>query len=290
MASASQVDIQADIPAIVDACMRHLEAHWQDRGYRDNVVIGTKYFVKFGDGDTLYSEYATQSYISEYAETHPDTTRDLRVPKAIHFFRVEKTAYLVMEYIKLEASPSDLSERIVGALRWLSGVPAPPGHVIGPLGSGYIRHGFFKDNEAPLRFSSVEALERYIEKVRLSSHFRKRPHPLRYTLDQARRMLSNAATKPVQPVSICGDRLMFTQSDVDTRNFGVDEHGNTVLLGFEQIAVVPESFAVFAMSLGGLTGVCDSLGWSSNSTFSMAVISSILWMTGNPTLGVSSCT
>lgn len=60
---------QADIAAIEDACTKHEDAHWQDFDYRASVFIGTKYFVKFGDRETLYPEFTTQSYISQYAES-----------------------------------------------------------------------------------------------------------------------------------------------------------------------------------------------------------------------------
>jgi hypothetical protein len=41
-----------------------------------------------------------------------------------------------------------------------------PGHVLGPIGGGPMRHEFFKDIDAPLGFTSVGALEHYIERVR----------------------------------------------------------------------------------------------------------------------------
>ena len=51
---------------------------------------------------------------------------------------------------------------------------------------------------------------------------------------------------------------------MDPSNFGVDEHGNTVLVDFGDIAMLPESFAAYALSS------CDnliarSLGLSRNS-------------------------
>jgi len=79
--------------------------------------------------------------------------------------------YLVMEFITLTAAPLDLIDRTAQALVWLSSVPSPPNHVLGPLGGGRIRHKFFKDYKAPLVFSSVEALQRYMHKVRPWFHF-----------------------------------------------------------------------------------------------------------------------
>jgi len=150
----------------VDTCTKHKEAHWRERGYRACVSIGTQYFVKFGNPRTIWPEIATHKYISGYAQSHADTPRTLRIPKVTHHFGDQRTMYMVMEYITLTKLGPDLPERTAEALRWLSGVPAPPGHVFGPLGGGLIRHGFFKDYRAPLAFSSIGALERYIEKVR----------------------------------------------------------------------------------------------------------------------------
>ena len=76
--------------------------------------------------------------------------------------------YLVMEHITLMNSPSDLIiiKRVAEALKWLSEVKLPPDHVIGPFEGGLIHHEVFKHFEAPLPFPNVDALERYLEKVR----------------------------------------------------------------------------------------------------------------------------
>ncbi|KAJ3575779.1 hypothetical protein NP233_g866 [Leucocoprinus birnbaumii] len=214
--STEQTEFEA---TIVDACTKREEAHWRDSDDRASICIGTKYLVKC----------ATPA-------AHPK----------VQYFRAQENGYVVMEYINLMPSPPALTERTTQALRSLSDVPAPSGHVISPLGDGLIRHGFFKDNEAPLHFSSVEALEQYIEK--------------------GRTMLLSLAKNTVQPVSISGDRLIFTQSDMDISNFGVDEHGNTILLDFAQIVMLPESFAAYSMSSkDSLVGIAESLGWSRSS-------------------------
>ena len=148
---------------IMTACTKHEQEHWQDDDYRACVFIGSDYFVKFGHYEIIWPQIATQLYISDYAESQADAPR---IPKVLHHFQGDRRrTYFVMEYITLTDSPPDLYERAGEALKWLSSVPAPPNHVIGPLGGGCIRHRFFKDDEAPLLFSSVEALERYMEKV-----------------------------------------------------------------------------------------------------------------------------
>ena len=40
---------------------------------------------------------------------------------------------------------------------------------------------------------------------------------------------------------------MFTQSDMDASNFGVDEHWRTVLMDFRDIGLLPETFVAFTL-------------------------------------------
>jgi hypothetical protein len=149
---------------IVELCTNHEEEHWCEDDYRRSVSIGTDYFVKFGDSDVLWPELQTQLYIFEYARSnpHPDAPR---IPKVVHHFSGGRTMHfmhLVMEFITLTEASIDQTAQ---ALVWLSSVPPPPNHVMGPLGGDIIHHRFFQDYEAPLRFSSVMALQRYMYKV-----------------------------------------------------------------------------------------------------------------------------
>ncbi|KDQ59787.1 hypothetical protein JAAARDRAFT_46414 [Jaapia argillacea MUCL 33604] len=253
--------------SIVDTCTKHEQAHWKEDGYRACVSMDTGHFVKFGTPWALWPEIATHSYISEYAQSHADALGTPRIAKVIHYFEYQRTMYMVMEAITLMEPPPDLPERTAEAVRWLSGVPAPADHVFGPLGGGIIRHSFFKDYKAPLVFSSIEALERYIEKARpLSS--------------------SKLAKKQVEYVSLSGERLMFMQPDMHPSNFGVDEHGNTVLMDFGEIAMLPESFVAYTL-LKSHAALAASLGLSrSSNVASMARISSFLWIVADPTFGL----
>ena len=79
--------------------------------------------------------------------------------------------YLVMERIKLQESPPDLAARIQKAVKWLSEVPLPSNHVLGPVGGGRIRHKFFKEFKAPFEFPDIEMLDRYMKNVRPCLHF-----------------------------------------------------------------------------------------------------------------------
>ena len=64
--------------------------------------------------------------------------------------------------------------------------------------------------------------------------------PLTCKLGQAYSLLSVTAWKKVSPVSARSERLMFTQSNMDDSNFGVDEHNRTVLMDFSEIGCCPK--------------------------------------------------
>lgn len=285
----SSTKLSAFEAGIVDACAKHEQAHWNENDYRACVSLDPDHFVKFDIPQVVWPEIASHSHIFEYAQSHADTPGTPRIPKVIHHFEYQHTMYMVMEAITLMEPPPDLPERIAEAVRWLSGVPAPADHVLGPLGGGVIRHSFFKDYEAPLVFSSIEALERYIEQVRPCLYSLE--HPLTSSLGQARTVMSSElAKKRMGYVGLSGERLMFMQPDMDPGNFGVDERGNTVLMDFGEIAMLPESFAAFTLS-NHHAALATSLGLSSSSNAaSMTRISSFLWMVYDPTLGAPTCT
>jgi hypothetical protein len=77
-------------------------------------------------------------------------------------------AYLVMEYIEPKTIPAqDAPEKIAKALQWLYDLPAPLDVTIGSVGSRYARYSLFKEFTVSLPFSSMEALEKYMNRVRL---------------------------------------------------------------------------------------------------------------------------
>ncbi|KIO26467.1 hypothetical protein M407DRAFT_24191 [Tulasnella calospora MUT 4182] len=243
--------------AIVSACTAHELAHFREDGYRRCVEI-EQFFVKFDDYEFMEPEVTTQTYVSQYAESDASAPR---VAKILHFFKGgHRMGYAVMEYINLTSPP--VPEKVAEALEWLRKVPVPRDHVgIGPLGKGLARHKLFKNYKAPLRFSSINALEIYLNKVR--SH--------------------------ETPVSLSGERLVFTQSDVDESNFGIDDEGKTVLLDFAEVGILPESFASHTMSsMDPFTvAVAKCLAWpDSPNLYSMSVISYLLWMLHDPSLGL----
>ena len=99
-----------------------------------------------------------------------------RIPKVYDYITSDyQKAYLVMEYIEAGHTPArHAPEKVAETLRWLRGLPAPPGVMIGPVGGGPTCHRIFKDLKTPLLFSSEEGTR--TECVRVS-HFPKRSPP-----------------------------------------------------------------------------------------------------------------
>lgn len=82
---------------------------------------------------------------------------------------------------------------------------------------------------------------------------------------------------------------MFTQSDMDDSNFGVDEHGRTVLMHFSDVGVLPESFVAYTLkNKHGPIAASFSLSGDSKLP-SMGAIAHCLWMVANPMFGTSPC-
>jgi hypothetical protein len=150
---------------IISLCAEHEEQHWRDHDYRACVSIDLKFFVKYGPPTDIGPEASTQSYIYNYAICEENAPR---IAKVIHYFLDESkvNAFLVMEYTEIDAShTTQLPERAAAAIDWLSTVLPPSKDTLGPIGGGLIRHMFFKNHEAPLRFTSIRALESYMNKV-----------------------------------------------------------------------------------------------------------------------------
>lgn len=149
---------------IVRLCEGHERSHESEEDYRRCVVF-EGFFVKFGNYKSLYPEYKTQEYLSKLAASDASAPH---VPHVCDFFTPDDgMAYLVMEYIEPTHSPvPDLPQRAAQALQWLRGLRLPDDAQICCLGGGRARHRFFKDYTAPLSFSSIEALERYMNMVR----------------------------------------------------------------------------------------------------------------------------
>ena len=82
---------------------------------------------------------------------------------------------------------------------------------------------------------------------------------------------------------------MFIHGNMDDSHFGVDEEGNTVMMGFGSISFLPESFGRYILlSTDKFDALPETLGWAGASNMrSMEEIAANLGMTANPSLGAS---
>lgn len=97
------------------------------------------------------------------------------------------------------------------------------------------------------------------------------------------------AVRPSE-VSFKGEKLVFTLSFMNERNFVVDTEGRVWLIDFETVTLLPESFASFTMSIPSsfAIDVSKHLNWAQSPNVTrMWEVSEALGMIANPGLGVS---
>ncbi|KIM41131.1 hypothetical protein M413DRAFT_445848 [Hebeloma cylindrosporum] len=266
MASISPSDQQA----IIELCDRHEKAHRLERGHRRCVVFGP-YFVKYDSHVELYRQYKTHEYLFNQSVGDPSAPR---IPVIVTYFcPEERWAYLVTELIDPIKPVDDAHEAVADALRWLHRVPAPPGLILGPVGGGPARHRLFSDCEAPLLFSSIQALQTYMNRA----------------LDCV--PLPHVPPNRPPNMDFLDDALIFTQSDMHGSNFALDKDNKICMFDFEAIGVLPETFARFTLTLGRdpfLARVAACLGWTTDdrNRASMERAGGMLVMMADPTLGL----
>jgi hypothetical protein len=160
------------------------------------VKIFNDYVVKFNQKINILNEGDTQAFV--YDEALKSAPNAPRVPKVYECFSWNNMEYLAMERIDCpdvaswidaasdseRQSRTDMAcEKVATALDWLFNLSAPPDAPIGMIEGAYTlaaigqprlrrsggaRHRFFgQDLEAPLRYTSALALQRFINKVRL---------------------------------------------------------------------------------------------------------------------------
>jgi hypothetical protein len=147
---------------IVRCCDHHEQAHRREIGFR-RCVIFESYFIKYDSHASLSREAATLQYFYNMAANDSHAPR---IPKVVDFFvPKEQMGYMVVERVETTAPTEDDYGAIAGALQWLSRVAAPPDLTIGSMGGGRARHPLFKNYEAPMNFSTKQALQFYMNLV-----------------------------------------------------------------------------------------------------------------------------
>ncbi|KDR65916.1 hypothetical protein GALMADRAFT_232799 [Galerina marginata CBS 339.88] len=256
----------SDQEAISQLCEQHNAAR-RFGPYSHRCVEFGPWFVKYDTHEIIESAYKTQEYLFNQAMSDESAPR---IPRVVAYFQMRGRAYLVSERIDA-ISPADTApEAVAQAIQWLRRVPPPSGLTLGSVGGGFPGHRVFNDYEAPHRFSSVQALQNYMNRALLLIPPRGRPPAMHFL----------------------SDPVIFTQSNMDSRNFGLDTDERVCMFDFSDIGVLPESFASFSLRKGDdpfLSRVAEYLDWVDNhnhNAYSMARVSAALQMTSDPRLGL----
>ena len=153
---------------IIQLCELH-EEKYRLLPYYHRCVFLRSWFIKYGSHRDLELECKTQNYLWSKTNGQQNVPR---IPQVIAYFSPEKQwAYLVAERIDPILPANASPQAVATAIQWLRSVPPPPGLTLGSVGGGSARHKLFKDLEAPLSFSSAEALQKYMNLVYLCSCF-----------------------------------------------------------------------------------------------------------------------
>lgn len=136
-------------------------------------------YVKFGYPPERMAEGKNHDYTFRALKAMPpDQTRGILVPEIYRTFESDDRFFIVMEYIPgrtlaqlqeqqgWESRKGTVIDSIARAIRLLTSIQAPPGQKPGPVGGGRIRHPLFKDDTSFCEYSSVDELERHLNKVR----------------------------------------------------------------------------------------------------------------------------
>jgi hypothetical protein len=192
-----------------------------------------------------------------------------------------------MEYIHTEPIPArSTPQKVAEALQWLRRLPDT---VVGSMGGGRACYTLFKDTVTPLPFSITEALERYMDRVRLCLSMLLRSQTLVVDCEKNQALKWRRRPKEIS-------FGVFTQSDMDESNFFIDANGKICLIEFNDTCLLPESFASYTVHLNSEVFIEEAtkhLYWLPSSDLpvhSMVRAGTILHTVNDPTLGTSTLT
>lgn len=107
----------------------------------------------------------------------PNQTQGIFIPEIYRTFQSGNRVFIIMDYIDgktltqlqeqqdWESQHDTIINNIARAIRLLMSIQPPPGQKPGPVGGGHIRHPLFKNDRAFGEYSSVEELEKHLNKV-----------------------------------------------------------------------------------------------------------------------------
>ena len=130
-------------------------------------------YIKYG-GRVNMGEMRTQLHVfNAFNEMTPAS--GVKAPEIYLAFEYEGETYIVMEYVhgqtvaELLRDPFNnanwIYDLVAKAVTHLVGIPVPSDARPGPAGGGYVHHWFFRDNDAPTEYASIDKLQHHINKV-----------------------------------------------------------------------------------------------------------------------------
>lgn len=135
-------------------------------------------YVKFVFPSERMAEVKNQEYAFESLRAMPPhQTKGTLIPEIYRTFQSGDRLFIVMEYIhgrtlaELQERPDWESRQgvvvdsVATAIRLLLLIRPPPGQQPGPVGGGRIRHPLFKHSTSYRSYSSVDELEKHLNKV-----------------------------------------------------------------------------------------------------------------------------
>ncbi|KAK2596516.1 hypothetical protein N8I77_013403 [Diaporthe amygdali] len=213
-----------------------------------NSVTGFRYpkrnsvaYVKFGPLKQIATEVQNHEYaFGALKKMPPNQTRGIRIPEIYHTFNVgeelNQKMFIIMEYIDgktlaelveehgYETTKKTHEGSIARAIRLLMSIKAPKDQGPGPVGGGRIRHPLFKNETSYLAYSSVDALEKYLNQV------------------------STCRNKAAPTVHLKEEKLCFYYSDFFEGNFIFTDSGEICLIDFDKAGFLPQSFMIYALA------------------------------------------
>jgi hypothetical protein len=149
-------------PAIIAACANHEKDNHAVLGYR-RLILFANYIIKFGDSWCFSSEVQTHNHFAKVTEKDPTAPR---VALIHHIFKHEHLTFAIIEPIQTILVAEDVFvQKVADAVLWMRNQACPAGVALGPLGSGPAWHEIFEGHCAPLPFTSVIALEKFLNVV-----------------------------------------------------------------------------------------------------------------------------
>ncbi|OAA53624.1 Protein kinase-like domain protein [Niveomyces insectorum RCEF 264] len=191
-----------------------------------------------GRSHGLLPEARTQQFAHDgLAKMPPDERQGIHVPRILRLVQYDSgSGYIVMEYVPgktlehihrehQDMTPEDSQpyyDAISRALRLFLAIPVPADAQPGPVGGGIIHHALFKGFVAPIKYDSVDMLEKHMNKLAT--------------------LLNDAA-----PTVTLERDLHLVFSDLHMGNFLFTEHGDLYVVDFDHASLLPLSFMAFTL-------------------------------------------